>query len=111
MLPRLDEEAWDALREFFGTRRQWVMPHEIANATGVTPGQAVAVLDCLAIDGVADLHLFVYHGCQAAPHDVLEAGEELGLPTTCSHCGEPIENPEELRYGIAALISGSVELE
>lgn len=105
----LSQESKLRLVSFFKDPRHSVMPHELANATGVSAKTAVDLLSNLAKMTEAKLNRCVYHDCEesgGASFLAVDHTESLELPVRCCHCEEQIEEEDELRFDLLLLATG-----
>ncbi|MFZ5896445.1 MAG: hypothetical protein ACOY0T_35655 [Myxococcota bacterium] len=109
-LPNLTPDQWRAVSVYFHDARH-AQPDDLANQTGLSPAEAMAILVCLTADGAAQTVITIYHSCEnfemACGAVPFEAGPPT-LPWVCPCCARLVEDPAEIALSVNAQTAGRI---
>ena len=110
-IPAFQDQNRLARLNSFILRRNTVMPHEVAAATGCSIQESITLLLYLYHRYLADPYLLTFH-----THHPLVVIEKTHLkeglpelPIICDHCEEQILNPDELIYEFEFNLRGEIQ--
>lgn len=105
-LPDITPGQWNAVGSYLREPRD-VEPHDLANHTGLSPSQAMALILCLDAEGCARTFIKIYHSCEhfEMPCGVVPFKKGTpSLPWHCKCCGFDVEDAAELAFAIVAQV-------
>jgi hypothetical protein len=93
------------LSRHFGKPGETAMPHQLAVRLGINLSDALAIISILEAQGLSNNKLLIYHVCEPdVPADAIPYGIGFpNLPWQCPHCGEIVENYNELGFDVMAI--------
>lgn len=108
-IPAITTKQWERASELFVNVGAVVEPAQLRSATGMKASAAWSLLLGVFEERHADLFLLVFHKC--TDHYAAKRPYEKGfqpVPWTCPECELRVEDPDELRYDVQAVLRTSV---